>query len=161
MARYLLELELPGKSPDPELLQPLLSFILANGLSTLQTAAAWSLSVPPGMEQLPRKLRLLGLYRDLSTANYPLADRPDTPEVYRLFQVDRLADLPRGWQNQIRAIPTGTWRLPRAGEWYLSGAIVEAYCARPDLDTPYQIARLVRTRALPVTVLEPPDPEEP
>lgn len=36
-------------------------------------------------------------------------------------------------------------RRPLKGEWYLSGAIVEAYRAPSDLATQYYIARLIRT----------------
>lgn len=37
--------------------------------------------------------------------------------------------------------PTGEFRAPRKGEWYLSGAIPEAYRAPNDLSTPYHILR--------------------
>lgn len=37
-------------------------------------------------------------------------------------------------------------RCPKQGEWYLSGAIIEAYRAPNDLSTPYPIALLVRTK---------------
>jgi hypothetical protein len=37
---------------------------------------------------------------------------------------------------------TGEFREPRAGDWYLSGAWVEAYQAKHDLSTKYHIARL-------------------
>lgn len=37
-------------------------------------------------------------------------------------------------------VSTGIKRPPRKGEWYLSGAIVSAYRAPNDLDTPYLIA---------------------
>jgi hypothetical protein len=46
---------------------------------------------------------------------------------------------------------TGEKRPPRKGEWYLSGAIIEAYLAPNDLSTPYHIARLVRTKTETVT----------
>ena len=39
---------------------------------------------------------------------------------------------------------TGDYRPPRAGEYYISGAIPEVYRAPNDLITPYHIARLVR-----------------
>ena len=44
---------------------------------------------------------------------------------------------------EVRAISTGEKRAPKAGEWFLSGAIVEAYFAADDLRVKYQIARLV------------------
>ena len=46
--------------------------------------------------------------------------------------------------KNMRARWTGEKRPPRKGEWYLSGAIVEAYKAANDLTTDYHIARLVR-----------------
>lgn len=36
-------------------------------------------------------------------------------------------------------------RNPRKGEWYLSGAIIEAYLAPSDLNSPFHIAVLART----------------
>ena len=41
------------------------------------------------------------------------------------------------------ARPTGAFRKPKKGEWYLSGAIVEAYQAPNDLTSAYHIAKLV------------------
>jgi hypothetical protein len=38
---------------------------------------------------------------------------------------------------------TGEKRIPRKGEWYLSGAIIEAYRAANDLSCEFYIARLV------------------
>ena len=52
----------------------------------------------------------------------------------------------------IRARWTGETRPPLKGEWYLSGAIIEAYRAPSDLLTPYHIARLVSTRTMIVEV---------
>jgi hypothetical protein len=48
-------------------------------------------------------------------------------------------------QAHLRAQFTGEFRRPRKGEWYLSGAIVEAYLALNDMTTPYHIARIVLT----------------
>lgn len=42
-----------------------------------------------------------------------------------------------------RAVYMGEKRPPKRGEWYLSGAIVEAYYAPNDLSTPFHIAALV------------------
>lgn len=44
------------------------------------------------------------------------------------------------------ALSTGEFRPPKKGEWYLSGATVEAYYAPNDLSTPYHIARLVERK---------------
>lgn len=59
---------------------------------------------------------------------YPLADTP--PGGLRLGS------------GPLMARPTGEKRPPRKGEWYLSGAQVEAYRAHNDLSTPYHIAEL-------------------
>lgn len=42
----------------------------------------------------------------------------------------------------IRAVPTGETRNPKAGEWYLSDAIIQAYYTPNDLNTPYQICTI-------------------
>lgn len=54
----------------------------------------------------------------------------------------------------VHAKPTGEFRCPRKGEWYLSGAIVEAYRAANDLPIPFQIAKLVKTRTETIIVEE-------
>lgn len=46
-------------------------------------------------------------------------------------------------QREVRARWTGEKRQPKQGEWYLSGAIVEAYRAPNDLSSSFHIARLV------------------
>jgi hypothetical protein len=66
-------------------------------------------------------------------AYYPLGD--DLPE---------LPARPDG----VRARWTGEQRAPRAGEWYLSGAIIAAYRARADMTAVYPIAELVRGRSV-------------
>jgi hypothetical protein len=63
---------------------------------------------------------------------YPLVDR--VPGVYGREQRDYMAER------------TGEYRPPRAGEWYVSGAIPEGYRAPNDLTMPHAIARLVRVR---------------
>jgi hypothetical protein len=47
---------------------------------------------------------------------------------------------------------TGEKRCPRRGEWFLSGAVIEAYCAPNDLTSSYHIARLVKTKTVIKTV---------
>lgn len=54
----------------------------------------------------------------------------------------------RGLERRLRAVKTGEFRPPRRGEWFLSGAIVEAYHAANDLTTPYHIARLVEVETV-------------
>jgi hypothetical protein len=46
-------------------------------------------------------------------------------------------------KHPVMAQYIGEKRPPKKGEWYLSGAIVEAYLS-PGLSTPYHIARLVK-----------------
>lgn len=43
---------------------------------------------------------------------------------------------------------TREFRNPKAGEWYLSGAIAEAYEAKGDLTSRYNIMRLVLTEVV-------------
>ncbi len=45
-------------------------------------------------------------------------------------------------RGPVRAVLTGERRSPRKGEWYLSGAIPEAYYASADLKTEYYICRI-------------------
>lgn len=68
---------------------------------------------------------------------YPIADRPTVTELRTLGTGNCL---------NIRAKPTGETRSPHKGEWYLSGAIIEAYRAPNDLDQQFRIARLVRIK---------------
>jgi hypothetical protein len=55
--------------------------------------------------------------------------------------------------HEVRAIWTGEKRPPKAGEWFLSGSIIEAYHMPNDGSQPVPIARLVLGRE--VTVFEP------
>ena len=61
---------------------------------------------------------------------YPVIDRP--PRI-------RLEDV-----SSLRARWTGKKRAPKAGEYYLSGAPVEAYRAPNDLTQVFHIAEIVR-----------------
>ena len=45
--------------------------------------------------------------------------------------------------RKFRALNTGVKRPPRKGEWYLSGAIIQAYRAPNDLSTEFYIAEIV------------------
>ena len=49
-----------------------------------------------------------------------------------------------GWQSKHKWVvrPTGEFRPPRRGEWFLSGAIVEGYQAPNDLSMSYHIAKI-------------------
>lgn len=46
-------------------------------------------------------------------------------------------------RRKYRVRPTGEFRMPLRGEWYLSGAIVEGYQAPNDLSIDFHIGRLV------------------
>lgn len=48
-----------------------------------------------------------------------------------------------------RFIWIGETRPPRVGEWFLSGAIVEAYLARADMTSAYPVAVLVSSGLAP------------
>jgi hypothetical protein len=52
-------------------------------------------------------------------------------------------DLKTGKTVKVGAIKTGEKRPPKAGEWYISGAIPEAYRQPHDSTISMQIARLV------------------
>jgi hypothetical protein len=54
----------------------------------------------------------------------------------------------------VMAARTGQFRCPRAGEWFLSGALPEAYKAENDLSTAYHILRLVVVKTINTTVIE-------
>lgn len=54
-----------------------------------------------------------------------------------------------GPQRVVRARATGEVRPPRTGEWFLSGATIEAYRATVNLSSPYHIATLVLYRQAP------------
>jgi len=71
---------------------------------------------------------------------FPVADLPNMEEADRLG-----CNWPPN-SRELRVATTGEFRPPIAGEWYLSGAIIEGYRAPSDLHTPFHIARLVRIR---------------
>lgn len=50
-----------------------------------------------------------------------------------------------------RCVRTGEFRAPKAGEWYLSGAIPVGYRAPNDLTTEYHILRLAAVEKRTVT----------
>ena len=56
-------------------------------------------------------------------------------------------------KSDWRVKPTGEFRPPRAGEWFLSGATIEGYSTYVDLATPAHIGRLVRVKTI-TTVVE-------
>lgn len=69
---------------------------------------------------------------------FPLADIPSERETGGLPFSERYMS------RNIRAVKTGVFRNPKRGEWYLSGAIPEAYKAPNDLSSPFHILKLVK-----------------
>jgi uncharacterized membrane-anchored protein len=65
----------------------------------------------------------------------------DQAKLYPLASL--LSSTTGGRHPKVRARATGAFRAPRQGEWFLSGAIVEAYQAMEDLSTRFYIAELV------------------
>jgi len=84
------------------------------------------------------------LQKDRNTT-YPVRD------THRLVNITQETGLRL---NQIAAVWTGEKRCPKAGEWFLSGAIVGAFYTSRDLTTPYYIARLVKVTTVTHTVVE-------
>jgi len=78
---------------------------------------------------------------------YPLADQLTLAECKRLGVRSPGGAIKEGdnWAD-VRAVWTGEKRPPLKGEWYLSGASINAYRAPNDLTMTFHIARLVKTR---------------
>jgi hypothetical protein len=51
-------------------------------------------------------------------------------------------------RQNIFGVPTGEFRPPRAGEWYISGAIPLAYRAAGNFSIKFHIAKLVILRKI-------------
>lgn len=77
---------------------------------------------------------------------YPLCD------PLSLEEADRFQGFPR--QN-IKAVKTGEFRPVKEGEWFLSGAIPEAYKATADMWYKQHILVLVKTKTEMVTTIIP------
>jgi hypothetical protein len=92
--------------------------------------------------------RVLGVPKK-TLLTYPLADYPSRDDLLALGieestwgkELRKVAV----W-NRIRAVATGEKRPPKAGEWYLSGAIPSAYQAQGALSESYNIVRLCLIR---------------
>jgi hypothetical protein len=80
---------------------------------------------------------------------FPLGSTPNRSELEPLG-LKHDGDWKGDW---ILAVYAGSYRKPKKGEWYLSGAIVEAYRAEADLDTEYLIAKLVRVREVKILIV--------
>lgn len=78
----------------------------------------------------------------MTTKFYPLADRHPKQKFAPLKSIGF-----EGSKN-IKAIGTGIRRYPKKGEWYLSGAIVNAYKAFEDLSIVYEIAKIVEVEEI-------------
>ena len=64
----------------------------------------------------------------------------------KLYQA---AEGPEHWQKDIRFERTKDFRCPKKGEWYLSGAILEAWKAPSDLSMQFWILKRVAVRLVP------------
>lgn len=87
----------------------------------------------------------------MKTKAYKLADSPSSAELREILQLLPEAPTPPSAaliRNKLRAIPTKDVRAPKKGEWYISGAIPEAYRAPNDLSTEFRIAKIVYPPAL-------------
>lgn len=88
----------------------------------------------------------------IKKAFYPLADGLSQQDVARLGITRKeikgcpMPSMGMSYRN-IKAVPTGDMRKPNPGEWFLSGAVVEAYRhgGKETLSTAYYIAKLVLT----------------
>jgi len=89
-------------------------------------------------------------YRVVDRIPLALAERIGLPHDEAVHALSIL-----GCYKSVRAQWTGEFRPPKKGEWYLSGAVVEAYLAKNDLQSPYHLARLVRVRTEVVEIVEP------
>ena len=86
---------------------------------------------------------------------YPVIDYIDNQELANVGgnPAFPILDIMQQKRN-IRAVYIGETRPPKKGEWFLSGAIVEAYRALNDLTSAYPIARLVMTKTTTTTKTE-------
>ena len=82
--------------------------------------------------------------RLVSGKPYPLGDPLTLAECRQLGVRSPGGTITQGahWST-VMAVWTGEKRPPKAGEWYLSGAKIEAYRAPNDFTSEYHIARLV------------------
>jgi hypothetical protein len=73
----------------------------------------------------------------LTAHTYIVAEKPRGPWATN--------EILSAWrQTRLRAEKTGEFRAPKKDEWFLSGAIPEAYQAYADMDVPkFHILRLV------------------
>lgn len=73
----------------------------------------------------------------------------DNSEKLQRNKVYPCADQPRGhMRRHVGAVWSGERRPPKAGEWYLSGALIEAFRARNDLIPSYPIAKIHKVKRI-------------
>ena len=84
---------------------------------------------------------------------YPVVDRIPFDLAKRIGVSDKGRVHGLSW-HAVKAVATGEVRPPEAGEWFLSGAIVEAHFAPNNLTAPYRIARLVKVRIETIEIVE-------
>ena len=60
----------------------------------------------------------------------------------------------RGTDIALKAVMTGEYREPKQGEWYISGAVPEAYLAPNDLGMKHHIAKLAKVRTIQTETVE-------
>lgn len=76
---------------------------------------------------------------------FPVADRISLAEQGALGVSGQTSAPNIGlYPRNVRAEYTGEFREPKAGEWFLSGAHIEAYYSKNELSQKYHIAKLVR-----------------
>jgi hypothetical protein len=62
--------------------------------------------------------------------------------------MDKVPFVSNAEQKNYRAKYTGEFRAPKKDEWFISGAIPQAYRAYRDMYTPYYIARIVKVKII-------------
>jgi len=75
---------------------------------------------------------------------YPISNRYEWNRKHGLKFDDR---------SLVKAIKSGEFREPKKGEWFISGAIPEAYYAPNDLTQKYHIAKFVKIELTESTIL--------
>jgi len=83
------------------------------------------------------------------TQAFPCRDNVRADELEALGLIDVKPSIAN--RRIVKAVWTGEKRPPKKGEWYLSGAIIEAYRAKNDLSDTYPIATLVTIEKHPAT----------
>ena len=69
---------------------------------------------------------------------YDVADTIPWPDGKRIYD-----------RHNIKAVKINEFRCPKKGEWFLSGAIPQAYrCRSNDANIQYHILKLVRTKTI-------------